>query len=235
MNWNSFHIQSFITPTAYHSISTSSLWYYSKRNLLTSSNSPWIFLEQICIDIENILVIHHLPPIVVGENWSECFRISAMLTLYTHKALLTSFSFHTMSIIYHIMEIEIYQTFCDIMLEYCNVYYLLGFVCAKGSNWRQYENDRIEWHPLCVYLSNYILWSKCWRFILCMLSNVWYPGSLDLNTFMSASMLIWRSSRKWKFWFDGNFGLTMGNGATQFVSELEHILICNCNYVTSEL
>lgn len=83
-NWNSFHTQSFITPTTHHSISTSSLWFYSKRNLLTSSNSPWIFLEQICIDIENILVIHHLPPIVVWQNWSECFRISAMLTLCSH-------------------------------------------------------------------------------------------------------------------------------------------------------
>lgn len=168
MNWNSFRFQSLKTPSAYHSISTSSssLWYYSKRNLLTSSNSSWIFLEQICIDIENILVIHHLPPIVVGENWSECFRISAMLTLYTHNALLTSFSFHTMSITYHIMEMEIYQTFCDIMSEYCNVYYLLGFVCAKGSNWRQYENDRIGCHPyVCAYQIIFYE-SKGWRFRL---------------------------------------------------------------------
>lgn len=29
------------------------------------------------------------------------------------------------------MEMEIYQTFCDIMLEYCNVYYLLGVVCVQ--------------------------------------------------------------------------------------------------------
>lgn len=59
------------------------MWYYSKRNLLTYFKlSQNIFVEQICIDIENILVIHHLPPIVVDENWSKCFRISAMLTLY---------------------------------------------------------------------------------------------------------------------------------------------------------
>lgn len=160
-----------------------------------------------------------------------------MLTLYTHKALLTSFSFHTMSIIiFHIMEMEIYQTFCDIMLEYCNVYYLLGVVCAKGSNWRQYENDRIEWHTPYGYEFAYqIIFSEVngedlGYVIHCIhLESCLFSRSLDFNTFMSAPLLILRSTRKWKFWFDGNFCLTMGYGATHCVAEFKYILICSSN------
>lgn len=126
--------------------------------LLLQNFHTWIFLRN-----ENLhrywKYFGHPPfthPLLSEKIGPNVFRISAMLTLYTHKALLTSFSFHTMSI--RIMEMEIYQTFCDIMLEYCNVYYLLGFLCAqKGVIEGNMKMIALNGIHLCLLIKLYFM------------------------------------------------------------------------------
>lgn len=100
-NWNSFQTfdRTWHQHISYHSISTSSssLWYYSKRNLLASSKSPWIFsganLHRYWKYFWSSTIYHPLLSRKIGPNVLGFLQCWHCVTYHTDKILLTSYSF----------------------------------------------------------------------------------------------------------------------------------------------